>query len=68
VTDARNEMVGLENLSDDDLDRLQHEFDRVREHADERLKAIQEHRKSRSVAGRAHEKKSGNGAGADRNK
>jgi low affinity Fe/Cu permease len=47
VKAARNEMVGLEDLSDEDLDRLQQEFARVREHAEQRLQTIQEHRSQR---------------------
>ncbi len=44
VQTARNEMVALEDLSDADLDTLQQEFTRVREHAEHRLHSIQEHR------------------------
>jgi low affinity Fe/Cu permease len=47
---ARNELVGLENLSDADLDRLQHEFARLRETADQKLQTIQEHRKHRQTS------------------
>jgi low affinity Fe/Cu permease len=47
VQTARNELVGLENLSDEDLDRLQHEFARLREHAETRLHTIEEHKKRR---------------------
>jgi len=47
VQTARNELVGLENLSDDDLDKLQHEFTRLREHAETRLHTIEEHRQRR---------------------
>ena len=31
ITEARNEMIDLEDMSDDELDRLQKEFERVRE-------------------------------------
>jgi low affinity Fe/Cu permease len=44
---ARNQMVGLENLSDEELDTLQREFARLREHAEQRLHTIQEHRSRR---------------------
>jgi low affinity Fe/Cu permease len=44
---ARNQMVGLEDLSDEELDALQQEFVRVREHAEQRLHTIQEHRSKR---------------------
>jgi low affinity Fe/Cu permease len=47
VKAARNEMVGLENLSDEDLDRLQQEFANIREHAEHKLHTIQEHRSRR---------------------
>ena len=41
---ARNQMVGLENFSDEELDALQQEFATLREHAEQRLNTIQEHR------------------------
>jgi low affinity Fe/Cu permease len=44
---ARNELVGLEDLTDEDLDELQQEFARLREHADQRLHTIQEHKSRR---------------------
>lgn len=44
---ARNEMVGLEDLSDEELDALQKEFERVREHAEHRMHHIQEHKRRR---------------------
>src|SRR5690349_15955836 len=47
VQAARNEMVGLEDLSDADLDALQHEFTRLRENAERKLHTIQEHRSHR---------------------
>ena len=47
VKAARNEMVGLENLSDNDLDRLQQEFADIRGHAEHKLHAIQEHKNRR---------------------
>lgn len=56
VQTARNEMVGLEDLSDEDLDALQHEFARLREHAERRLHTIQEHRSRRDSA-RSREKR-----------
>lgn len=56
VQTARNEMVGLEDLSDDDLERLQKQFTRVREHAEERLHKIQEHRSHRRGSDNPHGK------------
>lgn len=53
VRNARNEMVGLENLTDQELDALQHEFAQLREHAERKLHTIQEHRSHRSSAGTA---------------
>jgi low affinity Fe/Cu permease len=50
VKKARNEMVGLETLSDEELDSLQDEFTRLREHAESRLHSIREHRSRRSAA------------------
>jgi low affinity Fe/Cu permease len=47
VQAARNEMVGLENLSDEDLDVLQKEFAQIREHADHKVHRIQEHKRRR---------------------
>jgi low affinity Fe/Cu permease len=47
VQAARNEMVGLENLSDEELDSLQQEFAKVREHAENKLHNIQEHKRRR---------------------
>jgi low affinity Fe/Cu permease len=44
---ARNEMVGLETLSDEDLDHMQEEFMRLREHAEHKLHTIEEHRTQR---------------------
>jgi low affinity Fe/Cu permease len=41
---ARNEMLGLENLSDEQLDALQHEFAKLRDNAEQKLQKIQEHR------------------------
>ncbi|GLC24742.1 low affinity iron permease family protein [Roseisolibacter agri] len=38
VRDARNSMLDLENLTDDELDRLQAEFSALREHAQEEAK------------------------------
>ena len=35
VQDARNSMLDLENLTDEELDRLQEEFSALREHAQE---------------------------------
>jgi low affinity Fe/Cu permease len=54
---ARNEMVGLEDLSDEDLDALQQEFARLREHAEHKLHTIHEHKKRRADPGRSREKK-----------
>jgi low affinity Fe/Cu permease len=47
IHSARNEMVGLENLSDEDLDALEKEFAELREHADSKLHKIQEHKSRR---------------------
>ena len=47
VRAARNEMVGLENLSDEELDVLQKEFAQIREHADHKFHKIEEHRRRR---------------------
>jgi low affinity Fe/Cu permease len=44
VKTARDQLVGLESLSDEELDELQQEFARLREHADRKLHTIQEHR------------------------
>ena len=53
------ELIGNEDkanpLSDEELDSLQDEFTRLREHAESRLHSIREHRSRRSAA----EKKSG---------
>ena len=38
VQDARNSMLDLENLTDEELDRLQAEFSALREHAQEEAK------------------------------
>jgi low affinity Fe/Cu permease len=51
---ARNEMVGLENLSDQELDALQQEFARLREHAEQKLHTIQEHKTRRG--GKPHQR------------
>jgi hypothetical protein len=40
-------MVGLENLSDEDLDRLQQEFADIRGRAEHKLHTIQEHKNRR---------------------
>jgi low affinity Fe/Cu permease len=50
VTEARNEMVGLENLSDEELEKLQVEFAAVHERAERRLRSIQEHRSRRGAS------------------
>jgi low affinity Fe/Cu permease len=55
VRSARNEMVGLEDLSDEDLTALQNEFTRVREHAEQKLNKIQEHRSRRHAPAKARE-------------
>jgi low affinity Fe/Cu permease len=57
VRTARNEMVGLENLSDAELDALQHEFTRLREHAENKLHTIQEHKSRRRQPAGSHEKR-----------
>ncbi len=62
VQTARNEMVGLEHLSDEELDALQQEFARLREHAERKLHSIQEHRSRRRGAGKFQEKREVDGA------
>jgi low affinity Fe/Cu permease len=57
VQTARDEMVGLEDLSEEDLDALQHEFTRLREHAERKLHTIQEHRSRRREPARSRDKK-----------
>ncbi|HWR54356.1 MAG TPA: low affinity iron permease family protein [Bryobacteraceae bacterium] len=57
VQTARNEMVGLEDLSDNDLDALQSEFTRVREHAEQKLHKIQEHRSRRRTSAKSRKDK-----------
>lgn len=47
VRTARDEMVDLENLSDEDLDALQSEFSRLREQTEQRLNSVREHRARR---------------------
>ena len=47
VKAARNEMVGLEDLSDEDLDRLQQEFADLRGHAEHTIHTIEEHKNLR---------------------
>jgi low affinity Fe/Cu permease len=66
VKTARNEMVGLENLSDEDLDVLQHEFTRLREDAESKLHTIQEQRRRRNSA-TPREKKLDRGKQPERN-
>jgi low affinity Fe/Cu permease len=51
VQAARNEMVGLEDLSDEELDALQKEFAQIREHADHKFHKIEEHRRRRRKSG-----------------
>ena len=60
VQAARNEMVGVEELSDEELDALHAEFTRLREHAEHKLHAIREHQTKRRTS---HEPKHGNGGG-----
>jgi low affinity Fe/Cu permease len=54
VKAARNEMVGVENLSDEELDKLQDEFARLREQAEAKLHTIEEHRSRRREASPQH--------------
>jgi low affinity Fe/Cu permease len=61
VGTARNEMVGLEELSDADLDTLQREFTRLREHAEHKLNTIEEHRSRRRKSSKPQEKKEAEG-------
>jgi low affinity Fe/Cu permease len=44
---ARNELVGLEDLTDEELDELQQEFARLRERADQKLHTIEQHQSRR---------------------
>jgi low affinity Fe/Cu permease len=55
VKTARIELVGLEDLSDDELHGLQQEFTQLREHADQRLHTIQEHKRRRGSRGKITE-------------
>jgi low affinity Fe/Cu permease len=57
---ARNEMVGLENLSDEELDALQEEFAQLRERADHKFHKIEEHKRRRK-SGNALHKEAGEG-------
>lgn len=57
---ARNALVGLEELSDEQLDTLQQEFTQLREHADDKLQKIEEHKSRRSEKAKSN-KKQGNG-------
>jgi low affinity Fe/Cu permease len=47
VHSARNQMLGLEHLSEEDLDALEREFARLREDAEHKLHRIREHRTRR---------------------
>ena len=47
---ARDEMVGLEALSDEELDALQVEFTQLHDRAERKLHSIQEHRSRRKSA------------------
>jgi low affinity Fe/Cu permease len=49
---ARNELVGLEALSDAELDALQLEFTQLHDRAERKLHTIQEHRSRREPAGK----------------
>jgi low affinity Fe/Cu permease len=66
VHTARNELVGLEELSDEDLDEMQREFTRLREHAERKLHSIEEHRSRRHSGKGRREKDGGAGAGERR--
>ncbi len=48
VKTARDQMVGLETLSDEELDALEREFMQLREQAEERLHSIEARRHQRS--------------------
>lgn len=52
VQTARNEMVGLEALSDAELDALQIEFTQLHDRAERKLHTIHEHRSRRESAGK----------------
>jgi low affinity Fe/Cu permease len=47
VSGARNKLIDLEELSDEELDGLHHEFCRLKEHYAERASHIEERRKRR---------------------
>jgi low affinity Fe/Cu permease len=57
IKSARNEMVGLEDLSDVELDELQQQFVHIRDHADHRVHTIQEHKSRRGGSRASQEKK-----------
>src|SRR5690242_18290452 len=46
IDTARNRLVDLETLSDDELDKLQKEFQRLRKHAERASTAVEEVRRS----------------------
>jgi low affinity Fe/Cu permease len=48
---ARNEILDAENLSDEELDRLQRQFSAMRERAEGKLRRIEEHRRRRRSPG-----------------
>jgi low affinity Fe/Cu permease len=50
-SDARNDFIDLEDLSDEDLDLLQEQFLQVKNSAEQRLEAISETLKSREKRG-----------------
>ena len=52
-----NLTVEVQTLTETDLDALQHEFARLREHAERKLHTIQEHKNRRREPAGYHEKK-----------
>jgi low affinity Fe/Cu permease len=44
---ARNKLIDLEELSDEDMDQLHEEFCELKKHYEEKLDMIQEHRRAR---------------------
>lgn len=49
--EARNKLIDLEDLSDEEMDSLQKEFCELKEHYEDRVEEIQEHRKKRRSHG-----------------
>ena len=45
--DARNKLIDLEDLSDKEMDQLQQEFCQLKEHFEDRVEQVKEHRRKR---------------------